>query len=129
MPFGSGNTPTAFQRCMLAIFADMIETYIEVFVDDFLLFQESFENCLTNLGGVPRRFEQINLVLNWGKITSWPTREQCWGTKYLRYALKWIELTLKLFERLESPISVTSVRSFIGHEKFCRTRRILQEVH
>nr|GEW27537.1 reverse transcriptase domain-containing protein [Tanacetum cinerariifolium] len=36
MPFGLGNAPETFQRCMMAIFHDMIEKTMEVFMDDFL---------------------------------------------------------------------------------------------
>ncbi|GJR86355.1 reverse transcriptase domain-containing protein [Tanacetum coccineum] len=35
MPFGLCNTPGTFQRCMMAIFYDMIEKTMEVFMDDF----------------------------------------------------------------------------------------------
>ncbi|GJV30546.1 reverse transcriptase domain-containing protein [Tanacetum coccineum] len=36
MPFGLCNAPDTFQRCMMAIFHDMIEETMEVFMDDFL---------------------------------------------------------------------------------------------
>ncbi|GJZ54567.1 reverse transcriptase domain-containing protein [Tanacetum coccineum] len=35
MPFGLHNAPGTFQRCMVAIFHDMIEKSMEVFMDDF----------------------------------------------------------------------------------------------
>ena len=35
MPFGLCNAPATFQRCMMAIFTDMVEKYVEVFMDDF----------------------------------------------------------------------------------------------
>ncbi|GJY94974.1 reverse transcriptase domain-containing protein [Tanacetum coccineum] len=35
MPFGLCNAPDTFQRCMMAIFHDMIEKTMEVFMDDF----------------------------------------------------------------------------------------------
>ncbi|GKA70208.1 reverse transcriptase domain-containing protein, partial [Tanacetum coccineum] len=35
MPFGLCNAPTTFQRCMMAIFHDMVEDFMEVFMDDF----------------------------------------------------------------------------------------------
>ncbi|MCI17810.1 reverse transcriptase, partial [Trifolium medium] len=38
MPFGLCNAPTTFQRCMLAIFSDMMENTMEVFMDDFSVF-------------------------------------------------------------------------------------------
>ncbi|GJV84690.1 hypothetical protein Tco_1524588 [Tanacetum coccineum] len=43
------GTPGMFQRCMMAIFHDMIEKKMEVFMDDFLDFGNSFSTCLTNL--------------------------------------------------------------------------------
>ncbi|GKD24165.1 reverse transcriptase domain-containing protein, partial [Tanacetum coccineum] len=49
MPFGLCNAPATFQRCMLAIFHDMIEESIEVFMDDFSVFGNSFDHCLNNL--------------------------------------------------------------------------------
>nr|GEV57944.1 DNA-directed DNA polymerase [Tanacetum cinerariifolium] len=42
MPFGLCNAPGTFQRCMIAIFHDMIEKTMEVFMDDFLVFGDSF---------------------------------------------------------------------------------------
>nr|GEY08762.1 hypothetical protein [Tanacetum cinerariifolium] len=35
MPFGLCNAPGTFQRCMMAIFHDMVEQTMEVFMDDF----------------------------------------------------------------------------------------------
>ncbi|KAL5548894.1 hypothetical protein UlMin_004125 [Ulmus minor] len=35
MSFGLCNAPATFQRCMMSIFSDMVEKYIEVFMDDF----------------------------------------------------------------------------------------------
>ncbi|VVA34742.1 PREDICTED: LOW QUALITY PROTEIN, partial [Prunus dulcis] len=38
MPFGLCNAPATFQRCMISIFSDMIEKYLEVFMDDITVF-------------------------------------------------------------------------------------------
>ncbi|GJT58419.1 reverse transcriptase domain-containing protein, partial [Tanacetum coccineum] len=48
MPFSLCNAPGTFQRCMMAIFHDMIEKTMEVFMDDFSIFGDSFSTCLTN---------------------------------------------------------------------------------
>ncbi|GJV39479.1 reverse transcriptase domain-containing protein [Tanacetum coccineum] len=45
MPFGLCNAPGTFQRCMMAIFHDMIEKTMEVFMDDFSVFGDSFDSC------------------------------------------------------------------------------------
>jgi hypothetical protein len=49
MPFGLCNAPATFQRCMMSIFSDMVEKFLEVFMDDFSVFRSSFDNCLHNL--------------------------------------------------------------------------------
>lgn len=49
MPFGLCNAPATFQRCMVSIFSDMIEKIIEVFMDDFSVYGDSFDTCLHNL--------------------------------------------------------------------------------
>ncbi|GJS62560.1 reverse transcriptase domain-containing protein [Tanacetum coccineum] len=38
MPFGLCNAPATFQRCMTVIFHDMVEDFMEVFMDDFSVF-------------------------------------------------------------------------------------------
>ncbi|GJY32314.1 reverse transcriptase domain-containing protein [Tanacetum coccineum] len=44
MPFGLCNALGTFQRCMMAIFHDMIEKTMEVFMDDFSVFGDSFDS-------------------------------------------------------------------------------------
>ncbi|GJR60565.1 reverse transcriptase domain-containing protein [Tanacetum coccineum] len=67
MPFGLCNAPATFQRCMLAIFHDMIEESVEVFMDNFSVFGNSFDNCLNNLDKMLQHCKDANLVLNWEK--------------------------------------------------------------
>nr|GEW82068.1 reverse transcriptase domain-containing protein [Tanacetum cinerariifolium] len=64
MPFGLRNAPGAFQRCMMEIFHDMIEKTMEVFMDDFSVFGDSFSSCLSHLDTTLQRCEDTNLVLN-----------------------------------------------------------------
>ncbi|GJZ49622.1 reverse transcriptase domain-containing protein [Tanacetum coccineum] len=52
---------------MMAIFHDMIEETMEVFMDDFLVFGDSFSSCLSHLDKMLKRCEDTNLVLNWEK--------------------------------------------------------------
>ncbi|XP_073120529.1 uncharacterized protein [Henckelia pumila] len=55
------------RRCMMAIFHDMVEKFIEVFIDDFSVVGSSFDACLFNLKKVLQRCEESNLMLNWEK--------------------------------------------------------------
>ena len=67
MPFGLFNAPGTFQRCMMAIFFDILEKTIELFMDEFSVLGNSFDNCLENLRSMLIRCEETNLVLNWEK--------------------------------------------------------------
>ena len=49
---------------MLAILHDIVERFIEVFMDDFFVFGSSFDNYLYHLSLVLKRCQETNLVLN-----------------------------------------------------------------
>nr|GEY33576.1 reverse transcriptase domain-containing protein [Tanacetum cinerariifolium] len=44
-----------FQRCMMEIFHDMIEKTMEIFMDDFSVFRNSFQCCLSHLERMLKR--------------------------------------------------------------------------
>ncbi|XP_039000030.1 uncharacterized protein LOC120125741, partial [Hibiscus syriacus] len=67
MPFGLCNALATFQRCMQAIFSDMVEDFLEIFMDDFSVCGDDFERCIGNLAKVLKRCEEAELVLNWEK--------------------------------------------------------------
>ena len=67
MSFRLCNAPVTFQRCMMSIFSDFLDGIMEVFMDDFFVYGESFEGCLLNLEMVLERCISVNLVLNWEK--------------------------------------------------------------
>ena len=52
---------------MMPIFTDMVEKFLEVFMDDFSVFGDSYDDCLRNLEQVLQCCEETNLVLNWEK--------------------------------------------------------------
>nr|GEW39293.1 DNA-directed DNA polymerase [Tanacetum cinerariifolium] len=67
MPFRLCNALGMFQMCMMAIFYDMIEKTMEVFMDDFSIFGNLFQSCLSHLENMLKRCEDTNLCLNWEK--------------------------------------------------------------
>nr|GEW53552.1 reverse transcriptase domain-containing protein [Tanacetum cinerariifolium] len=54
-------------RCMTAIFHELVEDSMEVFMDDFSIFGSSVDHYLKNLEKMLKRCEETNLVLNWEK--------------------------------------------------------------
>nr|GFB08429.1 reverse transcriptase domain-containing protein [Tanacetum cinerariifolium] len=63
MPFGLCNAPSTFQRCMMAIFHDMIEKTMKVFMDNFSVFGDSFQTCLSHLERMLKSDFAIGAVL------------------------------------------------------------------
>jgi len=64
MPFGLYNAPAMFQHCMLSFFSDMVERFLEIFMDDFSIYGNSFNQCLHHLKLVLQRCMKKNLTLN-----------------------------------------------------------------
>ena len=48
----------------MSIFSDMVEQTLEVFMDDFSIFGETYADCLHNLEEVLKRCDMTNLLLN-----------------------------------------------------------------
>jgi hypothetical protein len=67
MSFGLCNARASFQRCLMAIFSDLIKKVMEVFMDDFSIYNKTFEDCLANLDKVLKWCQEADLVLNWEK--------------------------------------------------------------
>ncbi|XP_042056326.1 uncharacterized protein LOC121800903 [Salvia splendens] len=67
MPSGLYNAPGTFHRCMMSIFSDLLEDCIEIFMDDFTVYGDTFEQELHSLNRVLERCQQKDLVLNFEK--------------------------------------------------------------
>ncbi|KAD2805592.1 hypothetical protein E3N88_38969 [Mikania micrantha] len=88
MPFGLCNAPATFQRCMAAIFQDMIESSMEVFMDDFSVYGDSFDQCLVNLERMLKRCVETKLMLNWEKCHFMVTEGIVLGHKISRAGIE-----------------------------------------
>jgi len=120
MPFGLCNAPGTFQRCMMAIFSEFLEESVEIFMDDFSVFGNSFEACLANLEKVLKRCEDTNLVLNWEKCHFMVNEGIVLGHKISKKGLEVDQAKIEAVEKLPPPTNVKTLRSFLGHAGFYR---------
>ncbi|KAE8712804.1 hypothetical protein F3Y22_tig00110223pilonHSYRG00028 [Hibiscus syriacus] len=93
MPFGLCNGPVTFQRCMQAIFSDMVEDFLEIFMDDFSVSGDDFQKCLEGI------------IL---------------GHKISEKGIEVNKANIKVIEKLPPPNSIKGIRSFLGHAGFYR---------
>nr|GEV59425.1 reverse transcriptase domain-containing protein [Tanacetum cinerariifolium] len=91
MPFGLCNAPGTFQRCMMAIFHDMIEKTMEVFMDDFS--------------------EKSHFMVKEGIVL---------GHKISKNGTAIDKANVDVIAKLPHPTSVKGIRSFLGHAGFYR---------
>ncbi|GJU14044.1 reverse transcriptase domain-containing protein [Tanacetum coccineum] len=125
MPFGLCNAPGTFQRCMMAIFHDMIEETMEVFMEDFSVFEDSFSSCLSHLDKMLKRCEDTNLVLNWEKCHFMVKEGIVLGHKISKSGIEVDKAKVDVIAKLPHPTSVKGIRSFLGHAGFYR--RFIQD--
>ncbi|XP_019179609.1 PREDICTED: uncharacterized protein LOC109174831 [Ipomoea nil] len=120
MSFGLCNAPATFQRCMMSIFSDMIERYVEVFMDDFSLFGDSFDDCLAHLSSVLERCVKMNLTLSWEKSNFMVKEGIVLGHIISDRGIEVDKAKIDVISKLPPPTSVKEVRSFLGHAGFYR---------
>ncbi|GJV52620.1 reverse transcriptase domain-containing protein [Tanacetum coccineum] len=114
MPFGLCNAPGTFQRCMMAIFHDMIEKTMEVFMDDFSVFGDSFASCLSNLDKMLKRCEDTNLVLNWEKCHFMCKEGIVLGHKISKSGIEVDRAKVDVIAKLPHPTTVKGGIDFMG---------------
>ncbi|XP_070025879.1 uncharacterized protein [Nicotiana sylvestris] len=120
MPLGLCNARATFQMCVMEIFTDMVEDFFEVFMDDFSVVGDSFDDFLANLdkvldvselvkscdecqraGGISKKNEmplttilEIDIFDVWGIDFMGPFVSSCENTHILvavDYVSKWVE--------------------------------------
>ncbi|XP_074357782.1 uncharacterized protein LOC141697356 [Apium graveolens] len=100
VPFGLCNAPAIFQRCMTPIFSDLIESIMEVFMDDFSVYGSDFD---------------VNLFLNWEKCHFMVNEGVVLGHLISERGIHVDKAKIEVIEKLPPPVNVKGVRSFLGH--------------
>ena len=100
---------------MMVIFSDMIELILEIFMDDFSAFRDSYEGCLENLRKVLERCQEKNLVLNWEKCHFMVTQGIVLGYIVSKKGIRVDKAKVELISNLPTPKCVRDIRSFLGH--------------
>ncbi|GKA82051.1 reverse transcriptase domain-containing protein [Tanacetum coccineum] len=95
---------------MTAIFHDMVEDFMEVFMDDFSVFDNSFDCCLANLDRMLARCEETILVLNWEKCHFMVKEGIVLGHKISRAGIEVNRAKIDVIAKLPYPTNVKGVR-------------------
>ncbi|RDX99127.1 Retrovirus-related Pol polyprotein from transposon 17.6, partial [Mucuna pruriens] len=93
---------------------------MEVFMDDFMVYADSFEACLSNLTRVLKRCIDTNLVLNFEKCHFMVIEGIVLRHLVSNRGIEVDKAKIDVITSLPNPASVREVRSFLGHAGFYR---------
>ena len=105
---------------MVAIFSDMVEDFLEVFMDNFSVSGYDFSTCLGNLAMFLKRCKETDLVLNWEKCHFMVTEGTILGHKISSKGIEVDKAKIDVIEKLPPPTNAKGIRSFLGHARFYR---------
>ena len=104
----------------MIIFSDYMEDIIEVFIDNFTVYGDSFDRCLDNLTLVLKRCIDTNLVFNWEKCHFMVNQSIVLGHVISKRGIEVNKSKIDLIRFLSPPTSVREVRSFLSYVGFYR---------
>ena len=120
MPFGLTNAPSAFQRFMNDIFADMLDVCVVVYLDDILIFSDDPSDHPRHVREVLKRLRKHDLFCKPEKCEFHADE-----IEYLGYIIgkDGIRMDPKKIEKILDwpvPRNVKDVQSFLGFANFYR---------
>nr|GEX47065.1 reverse transcriptase domain-containing protein [Tanacetum cinerariifolium] len=101
-----------------AYLEDIIKETMEVFLDGFSVFGDSFSSFLSHLGTMLQRCEDTNLDLNWEKCHCMVKEGIVIGHKISKNRLEVDRAKVDVIAKLPHPTTVKGVRSCLGHAGF-----------
>nr|GEV47874.1 hypothetical protein [Tanacetum cinerariifolium] len=98
----------------------MVEKTMEVFMDDFSVFGNSFENCLSRLDKMLQRSEDTNLCLNWEKSHFMVKEGIVLGHKISKDGIEVDKAKVNVIAKLPHPTTAKGAVLGQRHEKHFR---------
>nr|GFC24877.1 reverse transcriptase domain-containing protein [Tanacetum cinerariifolium] len=98
---------------------------MEVFMEDFLIFGNSFEICLSHLDKMLKRCEDTNLCLSWEKSHFMVKERIVLGHKISKNGIEVDKAKVDVIAKLPHLTTVKGICRFLGHVGFYR--RFIQD--
>jgi hypothetical protein len=118
--FGLCNAPATFQRAVLGIFVDLIHDCVEVYMIDFIVYGNIYQEAFDNLEKVLIRCQEMNLSLSHEKCKMLLNEGVVLGHHVSFERVKVDPAKIEVIVRLPPPKSQKEVRSFLGHAGYYR---------
>ena len=114
MPFGLCNAPGTFQREMNRIFFPLIGKCLFVYIDDLVIFSETYEAHLQDLNKVFNIIKENCLKINLEKCHFFKQEVELLGHTVSTKGISPIANKIKVISEWLPPTSITQLQSFLG---------------
>jgi len=96
----------------------MVEQFLEIFMDDFSIYGDSFDQCLHHLELILQHCAKKNLTLNWEKCHIMVKHEIILGHKISRKGIEVDRVKIDIIAKLSTPKCVKDIRFFLAYANF-----------
>ena len=103
---------------MVSIFSNYVENFIEIFMDDFTMYRNSFTSCLEILNKVLKRCIETNFVLNYEKCHFMVDQGLILGHIVSAEGIEVDRVKIDVIKLLPYPANMQKFHSFLGHTGF-----------
>lgn len=120
LPFGLTNAGACFERLMEFVLKGYQWKRCLCYIDDVIVFGNTFENTLTNLRLVFQRFREANLKLKPSKCSLFQDHVLFLGHMISSEGITCDPSKIETVQKWPVPTNVHEIRSFLGLAGYCR---------
>ena len=119
MPFGLSSSPSVFQNLINAVLGD-VRKFALAFIDDIIVFSDTFEEHLEHLNIVFEKLRQANLRLKISKCEFLKKKLQYLGHVISDQGISVDPHKVDVITKMQPPRTIREVRGFIGMSSYYR---------
>jgi len=120
MPFGLSNAPSAFQRLMNEIFANILDVFVVVYLDDILIYSDNLTEHKRHVKEVLRRLRKHGLFASLAKCSFHQTQVEFLGFVLGPDGLQIDDSKVWVIHDWPRPRRLKDVQAFLGFANFYR---------
>ncbi len=120
MPYGLTNAPATFQCLMEKVLQGYIGKKCLLYLDDVIVFGDTFKEVLDNVMTILNRLKEYNLKLKAKKCSFFQRKLNFLGHIHSENGIEWDPVKIEKIKDLLQRMSKTGVRAILGLENYYR---------